>query len=91
VLAYPQLLLGPTKAALSSRPVVGIDTQAWHAITAHNDRLKDSATQGHDRSLILGQAKELAESVARVVITERGDVAPANMSSARATPTHPKP
>ena len=58
---------------------VGIDAQAWQAITAHRDRLKDSFTHGHDRSLILGQAKELAEPVARVVITERGDVAPANM------------
>lgn len=46
---------------------------------AHRDRLKDSFAHGHDRSLILGQAKELAESVARVVVTERGDVAPANM------------
>lgn len=58
---------------------VGIDAQAWAAITAHRDRLKASATEHHDRSLILGQAKELAESVARVVIVERGDIAPANM------------
>jgi Abortive infection C-terminus len=33
--------------------------------------------RGGDRSLVLGRAKELAESVARVVITERGQVAPA--------------
>ncbi len=44
---------------------VGIDAQAWEAITAHRDRLKASATEHRDRSLILGQAKELAESVAR--------------------------
>ncbi|MBB5163221.1 hypothetical protein HNP02_003169, partial [Mycobacterium sp. AZCC_0083] len=25
---------------------VGIDAEAWHAITAHRDRLKDSAAQG---------------------------------------------
>lgn len=58
---------------------VGIDAQAWQAILAHRDRLRDSLARGTDRSLILGQAKELAESVARVIITERGDVAPAGM------------
>jgi hypothetical protein len=63
---------------------VGIDPQGWHAITSHRDRLKDSTTRGHNRSLILGQAKELAESVARVVITERGGVAPANMDFSEA-------
>lgn len=58
---------------------VGMDAQAWRAVIAHRDRLKGSASHATDRSLILGQAKELAESVARVVITERGDVAPASM------------
>ncbi|WP_338774383.1 abortive infection family protein [Nocardia vulneris] len=56
----------------------GIDSQAWAAIVSHRDRLT-GAIAGADRSLTLGRAKELAESVARVVITERGDVAPANM------------
>lgn len=58
------------------RPL-GIDGQAWTAILAHRDRLAE-AVGGADRSLILGRAKELAESVARVVITERGEVAPAS-------------
>ena len=57
------------------RPL-GIDAQAWNAIAGHRDRL-DEARRGADRSLLLGRAKELAESVARVVITERGQVAPA--------------
>ena len=57
------------------RPL-GIEANAWTAIVGHRDRL-DEATQGADRSLVLGRAKELAESVARVVITQRGQVAPA--------------
>lgn len=57
------------------RPL-GIDGQAWTAIVGHRDRLAE-AVGGTDGSLILGRAKELAESVARVVITERGEVAPA--------------
>jgi hypothetical protein len=55
---------------------LGIDTHAWSAIVGHRDRLAE-ALRGADRSLVLGRAKELAESVARVVITERGQVAPA--------------
>jgi hypothetical protein len=55
---------------------LGIDAHAWTAIVGHRDRL-DEARRGGDRSLVLGRAKELAESVARVVITERGQVAPA--------------
>lgn len=55
----------------------GVDAHAWAAITSHRDRLAD-AMRGSDRSLVLGRAKELAESVARVVITERGQVAPAS-------------
>lgn len=55
----------------------GVDAQAWAAITSHRDRLAD-AMRGSDRSLVLGRAKELAESVARVVISERGQVAPAS-------------
>ena len=58
------------------RPL-GIDGQAWTAIVGHRDRLAE-AVGGTDGSLILGRAKELAESVARVVITERGEVAPAS-------------
>lgn len=57
------------------RPL-GIDGQAWTAIIGHRDRLAE-AVGGTDGSLTLGRAKELAESVARVVITERGEVAPA--------------
>lgn len=55
---------------------LGIDAHAWTAVAGHRDRL-DEARRGGDRSLVLGRAKELAESVARVVITERGQVAPA--------------
>jgi len=58
------------------RPL-GIDGQAWDAVICHRDRLVD-AIRGNDKALVLGRAKELAESVARVVITERGDVAPAS-------------
>jgi hypothetical protein len=54
---------------------LGIDAHAWTAVAGHRDRL-DEARRGGDRSLVLGRAKELAESVARVVITERGQVAP---------------
>jgi hypothetical protein len=57
------------------RPL-GIDAQAWMAISGHRDRLNE-ARRGGDKLLVLGRAKELAESVARVVITERGQVAPA--------------
>lgn len=57
------------------RPL-GIDAQAWTAVNGHRDRL-DEARRGGDKSLVLGRAKELAESIARVVITERGQVAPA--------------
>ncbi|MFN3002400.1 abortive infection family protein [Mycolicibacterium wolinskyi] len=60
-------------------PPVGIDAQAWRTVIAHRDRLKGSVTHSADRSLVIGQAKELAECVARVVVTERGGVAPANM------------
>ena len=55
---------------------LGIDAQAWTAVVGHRDRLNE-ARRGGDRSLVLGRAKELAESVARVVVTERGRVAPA--------------
>jgi Abortive infection C-terminus len=57
------------------RPL-GIDAQAWIAINGHPDRLVE-ARRGGDKSLVIGRAKELAESVARVVISERGQVAPA--------------
>lgn len=53
----------------------GIDPQAWDAITSHRDRLRE-AQRTDDRSLELGRAKELAECAARVVIAERGEVAP---------------
>lgn len=56
---------------------IGIDAEAWTAILGHRDRLK-AAMAGTDRPLILGRGKELAESVARVVIAERGLVAPAS-------------
>jgi len=46
---------------------LGIDAHAWTAVVGHRDRL-DEARRGGDRSLVLGRAKELAESVARVVI-----------------------
>ncbi|GAB1814381.1 abortive infection family protein [Mycobacterium sp. MUNTM1] len=58
---------------------VGIDQDAWTTILAHRNRLRD-ATRTADRALVLGRAKELAESVARVVITERGQVALSNSS-----------
>jgi hypothetical protein len=57
------------------RPL-GIDSRAWVAISSHRDRLNE-ARRGEDGSLTVGRAKELAECVARVVITERGQVAPA--------------
>jgi hypothetical protein len=59
-----------------NRPV-GVDPQSWTAIESNRDRLKE-ALHGTDRSLVLGRAKEFAESVARVVIIERGEVAPSS-------------
>lgn len=56
----------------------GIDPQAWAAIIGHRDRLI-SALDGVDRPLVLGRAKELAECVGKVAISERGEVAPAGM------------
>lgn len=56
----------------------GIDAQAWAAIIGHRDRLK-LAMDGTDRSLVLGRAKELAECVGKVAISERGEVAPAGL------------
>lgn len=58
---------------------LGIEAQAWATIVNHRDRLSE-ARQGGDRALTVGRAKELAECVARVVITERGQVAPASAS-----------
>lgn len=60
-----------------TRPV-GIDDQHWAAIDAHRARLQ-AAIAGSDRSLVLGRSKELAESIARIVVQERGHVAPAAM------------
>ncbi|SID30140.1 Uncharacterised protein [Mycobacteroides abscessus subsp. abscessus] len=56
----------------------GIDHQAWAAIIGHRDRLK-SAMGSADRSLVLGRAKELAECVGKVAISERGEVASSGM------------
>jgi len=57
-------------------PPLGINASAWIAITSHRDRLK-TAMDSADGPLILGRSKELAECVARVIIDERGQVAPA--------------
>lgn len=57
----------------------GLDHRAWEAIWAHRERLNTALT-GRDRSLIVGCAKELVESIARVVVEARGDTAPANIN-----------
>lgn len=49
----------------------GIDDQSWQAISLHEQRLAQAWQQPEDLSAAIGAAKELCESVARVVLTER--------------------
>ncbi|WP_158546683.1 abortive infection family protein [Halopolyspora algeriensis] len=51
----------------------GIDEPAWTSITKHRDRLKDALLRS-DRPHVLGCAKDLVECVARVVVSELGDI-----------------
>jgi hypothetical protein len=50
----------------------GLDEESWNSIVNHRDRLQSSVAQS-DRSLVLGRAKELAECVGKVALTERGE------------------
>lgn len=52
----------------------GLDDTAWGAINSYADRLR-GALRGQDRELAVGSCKDLVESVARVVLTTRGDPA----------------
>ena len=52
----------------------GLDQVSWLAISSHAERLR-TALRSQDHSLALGCAKELVESVARVVLVARGHAA----------------
>lgn len=58
-------------AAEFARPY-GVSEEHWAAIALHADRLS-GAMGGPDRSLVVGSAKELVESVAKVVLATRHD------------------
>lgn len=49
----------------------GIDDQSWQAICHHKDRLDRAWQLPEDLGAAIGAAKELCESVARVVLAER--------------------
>lgn len=49
-----------------------LDQRSWQAIMEHTQRL-NRALVDRDQSLAIGCSKELVESVARVVLTSRGD------------------
>jgi hypothetical protein len=53
-----------------SRPR-GISDQSWQAIAHHKDRLDQAWRMPVDEGAAIGAAKELCESVARVVLAER--------------------
>jgi hypothetical protein len=54
-----------------------LDDGSWAAIEQHRDRLAGAMERG-DAPLVLGSAKELVESVARVVTAAAGMVLPSN-------------
>lgn len=60
------------------RPI-GLPDDQWKAICEAHERLMRAREVG-DVPLIIGCAKELCESVAKVVVTQRGGVPPAQMS-----------
>src|SRR5919109_581106 len=53
----------------------GLGDDEWAAVEEAANRL-ERARAGSDHPLVVGCAKDLCESVARVVINERGGVAP---------------
>jgi hypothetical protein len=54
------------------RRPTGLAEESWNAVVLHRDRLRSAAAES-DRSLVLGRAKELAECVGKVALTERGE------------------
>ncbi len=58
----------------------GLDQSLWAAVSAHLDRLRLALQQG-DQMLAVGSANELVESIARVVLFARGEVAGAGEDS----------
>lgn len=65
----------------------GISDDEWAAITDASERLH-RAKEASDAALVVGSAKELCESVARVVINERGGVASGDDMSDLITTAH---
>lgn len=51
----------------------GLENVTWDAIQAHVDRLQ-RAQRDHDLELMIGSAKELVETVAKVVLESSGEV-----------------
>lgn len=54
-----------------------LDIKSWEAIEGQADRLQRAQRDG-DPSLMIGSAKDLVETVAKIVLELSGEVAPSN-------------
>lgn len=66
----------PDRTSMLNRPAeLGADH--WRTITGHADRLERAGRDG-DLSLVVGSAKDLVETIAKIVLELSGEVAPSN-------------